>query len=329
MAFVDYYRILGLPHFYVTDADIQEAYHKRKDFFHPDNGHVTKDFSDIVTPQIEIAYNVLSDAKRKREYDKVLSRYVNEPLINTIPFETNQPKTAFKAFKKNTPFWNKVAYSLIALTIALLCAVGISWQVLQMEKATIPTDTTPAPAQTNTPKVSEEPPKLVVPKNPSQVIVPAVTTPSQPKANVSTEETWIVLPRPQNGHIFREDECVSQHYSYYYYYNDDSEFCAKTKGTQDYLVKLEAVGNENCFGLFYIRGGSEVLVDVKPGTYILKYACGDGDSWYGTEHKFGKNTSYARADNFFTFTSTEGWDVELYLQANGNLSQTYIDEDEF
>ena len=306
MAFTDYYRVLGLPRFYVTGAEIQEAYHKRKDFFHPDNGNVTKDFSDIVTPQIEIAYSVLSDPTRKREYDKVLSLYVNEPVLKTFSVRKSKAKKEHKPKGKDS-FRGRMTLCAIVAAIASLFvfgALGISWYAQQTTETPRPAAASSAPSKAEAPKPSLSP-KVTVPAN-------------QPKIIVPPKETQPVALRPQNGHIFRNTGT----------YNS-SEFSVITKGTQDYLVKLENAHDENSVVLFYVRAYSEMTVNVTPGTYILKYACGDGNSWYGVEQRFGKNTSYARADELFTFTETEGWTVELYFHENGNLSQTYIDEDEF
>ena len=132
MAFTDYYRTLGLPRFYVTPEEIQEAYHKRRDFFHPDNGNVTKDFSDIVTPQIEIAYAVLSDPARKQEYDKVLARYVNEPVPKTFSVDKRTPAPEKEPIKEEIPkkVNFKKAYCVLGIVV-VCCALGVFLEFYQ------------------------------------------------------------------------------------------------------------------------------------------------------------------------------------------------------
>ena len=55
-----------------------------------------------------------------------------------------------------------------------------------------------------------------------------------------------------------------------------------------------------------------------------------GSDWYGTENKFGYNTSYCKADERFEFTSDNeyvyGHTVTLYPVSNGNLETKEIEE---
>jgi len=80
----DYYRVLGLPH----DADqkaIRRAYLSLAKKYHPDagEGSSAEKFRDV-----QDAYNLLSDSRKRREYD--LSRGIGSrtahPYRRTVPY---------------------------------------------------------------------------------------------------------------------------------------------------------------------------------------------------------------------------------------------------
>ena len=104
-----------------------------------------------------------------------------------------------------------------------------------------------------------------------------------------------------------------------------------TRGENNYLVKLRDYYTGNEVMSFYVRGGETANVEVPVGTYELSYAC--GPTWYGIEHLFGEETRCAKADDIFSFEIdgeyVTGWTVELYLQADGNLSTEYMDIADF
>src|SRR5688572_30158336 len=64
----DYYKVLGVPK-NASAADIKKAYRKLAQRLHPDankDPSATERFKDV-----SAAYAVLSDAKRRKEYDEV------------------------------------------------------------------------------------------------------------------------------------------------------------------------------------------------------------------------------------------------------------------
>ena len=77
---------------------------------------------------------------------------------------------------------------------------------------------------------------------------------------------------------------------------------------------------------FYVRAGDTVTVGV-PCEYLYVYFA-SGDTWYGTSHLFGEDTSYSMDDTICDFTEYT-WEYTLYPVSSGNFSQTPIDEDEF
>lgn len=103
----------------------------------------------------------------------------------------------------------------------------------------------------------------------------------------------------------------------------------------NYLVKLvDAYSNKDVLSVF-VHGGSPVTVKVPLGNYVVKYAA--GQTWYGYEHLFGKQTAYSKAETTFEFqkevttegTRINGYTITLYTVHNGNLSTQHIQKDEF
>lgn len=107
-------------------------------------------------------------------------------------------------------------------------------------------------------------------------------------------------------------------------------------------VKINAPESENCYVYFestsggsdfsfLVKAGKSAEVAAPLGTYKMYYA--SGNTWYGPKYLFGKNTSYAKADETFKFYESggivHGTEVTLYNVLNGNLSTDYIDESEF
>ena len=91
------------------------------------------------------------------------------------------------------------------------------------------------------------------------------------------------------------------------------------------VVKLKTSSDVEVMS-FYVRAGETVTVGV-PNKYLYVYFA-SGKTWYGTDHLFGKNTSYSMDDDICDFTRYT-WEYTLYPVSSGNFSQTPIDEDKF
>ena len=81
----------------------------------------------------------------------------------------------------------------------------------------------------------------------------------------------------------------------------------------------------------FIRGGERLETLLPLGSYELRYAA--GKTWYGTEHLFGPDTAYSRADERLDFrespTGYSGYTIELFLQIDGNLETKSIRPEDF
>lgn len=104
-----------------------------------------------------------------------------------------------------------------------------------------------------------------------------------------------------------------------------------TRAGTNYFVKLVDANTGVAVEFMLIRGGDRLEVLMPLGTYELRYAT--GETWYGEELLFGPATRYSRADAPFQFRNNgyqyEGYTVELYLQAGGNLDLDSISASQF
>jgi len=99
----------------------------------------------------------------------------------------------------------------------------------------------------------------------------------------------------------------------------------------NYVVKLADYYSGRAVLSVFVHGGSAVNFDVPLGTYSIKYA--SGEKWYGSEHLFGLETSYSKADTSFDFrvigNQVSGYTLTLYKVVDGNLHTSPISPDEF
>lgn len=101
----------------------------------------------------------------------------------------------------------------------------------------------------------------------------------------------------------------------------------------DLRVLREArLAGQQCRARRVLHPARERLDALAPlGTYELRYAA--GQTWYGTTHLFGPETSCSRADSQFEFRETpdgySGYTVELFLQVNGNLRTRTLAREDF
>lgn len=90
---------------------------------------------------------------------------------------------------------------------------------------------------------------------------------------------------------------------------------------EHYFIKVVDVLEENTVKTIFIRSGNTIDTKLPLGSYRIKYAT--GKTWYGTEHLFGPETMYSKANKTFIFTREangySGYTIELILQQRGNL----------
>jgi ribosomal protein L40E len=99
----------------------------------------------------------------------------------------------------------------------------------------------------------------------------------------------------------------------------------------DCFVYFENINNSANDFAFYVTAGSSATVNAPAGTYNFFYAT--GDTWYGKELKFGKDTNFYKSpDQMILTEDSTGYDIlelTLYVVPNGNMDTDPIGENEF
>lgn len=99
-------------------------------------------------------------------------------------------------------------------------------------------------------------------------------------------------------------------------------------GSGNFYVKLVERSNLTTPIVIFVQDGATAHdISVPAGSYEMRYA--SGETWYGEDSLFGPDTSYSKADDDFTFGNGDGYTVELYKQANGNLPTSSINKNNF
>ena len=104
-------------------------------------------------------------------------------------------------------------------------------------------------------------------------------------------------------------------------------------GSNPAVVKVDS---DNGYSMmFYVRANETATVNLRDGSFMLKYAT--GTTWYGGGDLFGPRTKYSLADEVLTYETTYSgnsvyystYEVTLYSVLGGNLETESIDADEF
>jgi len=184
----------------------------------------------------------------------------------------------------------------------------------------VPPQTTTSPSYTYTPTYTQTKvqKKGISPKVKAVIIIAAIVFAIiliASIANSSDKNSGLTpVTEPRSGQILSGTE-----------YYDASEITITASGGSSCVVKLKTSSGVERMS-FYVRAGDTVTVGV-PCEYLYVYFA-SGDTWYGTTHLFGEDTSYSMDDticNFYDYT----WEYTLYPVTSGNFEQTPIDEDEF
>ncbi|MFD1064180.1 DnaJ domain-containing protein [Winogradskyella litorisediminis] len=111
----DYYSVLGVS----KDADletIKKAFRKKIALYHPENNKSpeAREKFDLLVE----AFNVLSDGKKRAEYDKILNkRNLNTPMVITPKEEKQYDDWKKEAKKKSKKSWETDLTDLLLLEL--------------------------------------------------------------------------------------------------------------------------------------------------------------------------------------------------------------------
>jgi|SRR5882672_2670692 len=115
---IDYYEILKIPHF-STNSEIKQAYHSLAKQHHPDVGGNLN-----AMKKINEAYNILSDAKTKINYDLT---WANVDLLLKKKYEKDYKDwmmNSYKEYKKKELFTNtEKTWMILAGVIITACFI--------------------------------------------------------------------------------------------------------------------------------------------------------------------------------------------------------------
>ncbi|MGM9705459.1 MAG: DnaJ domain-containing protein [Prevotella sp.] len=96
MAFVDYYKILGVDK-NIRQEDVREAYRKRAKQFHPDL-HPNDPKAKAKFQALNEAYDVISDKEKRAKYDKYGEQWKNMDAFNNANNSGYYQKGGFSGF---------------------------------------------------------------------------------------------------------------------------------------------------------------------------------------------------------------------------------------
>ena len=99
---VNYYEVLGVKED-ATNEEIRKAYKKLAIKWHPDKNPDNKEFAEEKFKSISEAYNVLSDPKKREEWENYRNGGFNGDF-NMNDFEMNDPFEMFNSFFGKNPF---------------------------------------------------------------------------------------------------------------------------------------------------------------------------------------------------------------------------------
>lgn len=119
---------------------------------------------------------------------------------------------------------------------------------------------------------------------------------------------------PLSGEILSGSESV-----------DGSELTVTAGYSSSCVVKLKTASGVERLS-FFVRAGDTVTICVPPEPLYIYFA--SGDSWYGKDRLFGKDTSYTMDDEILDF-SQYNYEYTFSPVVNGNFNDTPIDPDDF
>ncbi|XP_072504964.1 sterile alpha motif domain-containing protein 13 isoform X1 [Notamacropus eugenii] len=100
---VNYYKILGVPR-NASSADIKKAYHQLALQVHPDKNPENREAAEKKFKQVAEAYEVLSDAKKRDDYDSSRESYIRREEKGDSSRETSQLEENLKFQRPHSVF---------------------------------------------------------------------------------------------------------------------------------------------------------------------------------------------------------------------------------
>lgn len=288
-----YYELLQITED-ASDEVIKASYLALVKKYHPDNNPGFKKESEEIITNLNHAYEILSDPIKKSEYDRSL---LAEKRSSTISYDTDN------STKRSTIF---ATSRLSPIVLVPLMVIGF---IIAFEFF-LKTDNTQKPDYSQATEISSE-------------------YTSESIKNTETFENLTAYPLPANGEIFKGSVLLKE---YEDYPNKFAPLEIQSSDTSiNYYIKLKNINNNLNDIVFFVRGGSDVIINIPVGYYKMYYIV--GSIWYGRFDLFGPESTYYKSDDILTFsyngTRSEGCSITLYEVPNGNFETYEIDPNEF
>lgn len=150
--------------------------------------------------------------------------------------------------------------------------------------------------------------------NTYNAVAPAQQASTEPKVELKPR------PTPSHGAILKNPSATK-----------NAPLEIKTSGSGYYCFILERTGHSERYMVFFAHAGKTVKVNVPTGKYTLYYAY--GNTWYGTDNLFGKDTVRKKCDTTLSFYKDSdgysGYTLTLYPVSNGNMDTSIVKEADF
>lgn len=278
---------------------IRMAYRALAKKYHPDTYTGDAGFAEYKMKQINEAYDVLSTPEKRRAYDCSLhpaSQYYHQEPQQTAysrensasPSGTAKSESSKKVNQRKAQSQNQTSNLQDYNSLFRICVWIIVLLGIVFGILSFLSDS-PAPD--------------TVPQSSPQI-----------EKSEPTEPPLTPVGRPLSGRILSGSQVT-----------DGSELTITAPSNSDCVVKLKTPSGLTKL-MFYVRAGATTTVKVPMQSLYVYFAY--GETWYGTEHLFGKETYYSKDNDPLDF-SQYTWQYTLQPVTDGNFSATPIDPAEF
>ncbi len=102
----DYYAILGIDH-HATTGEVRQAYRRRVREVHPDRNPDRVAWATEQLKQVNEAYDVLGNALKRREYDRLRWPHIPHPAARGRPPSQRRTRAAPPFYADDRPWWER------------------------------------------------------------------------------------------------------------------------------------------------------------------------------------------------------------------------------